>query len=202
MEHNIIITGVGGQGVMLVAKALGEAATAADYETRVGEIHGMSQRGGSVIAHVRYGDTVYGPMVPEGKAEVVLALEPMEALRYANYIAEDGTFLVSFDAKDPFPVTHGEATYPDEAALETELRRRGDLVRIEAVDLAREAGHPMAANVVLVGALTKVLDLDLDATALRDAIAAQVPDDAIDANLEAFELGRSAVNSAEMAPNL
>ena len=202
MEHNIIVTGVGGQGVILAANAIGEAAMAAGYETRVGEIHGMSQRGGSVIAHVRYGDTVYGPMVPEGKAEVVLALEPMEALRYANYLAEDGTFLTSFDTKDPFPVTHGNLEYPDTAELEAELRRRGELVRVNAVDLAREAGHPMTANVVMVGALSKVLDLDLSADALRDAIATQVPDDALEANMTAFDLGRSAVNSAQTAPNL
>lgn len=202
MEHNIIITGVGGQGVMLAANVLGEAATAAGYETRIGEIHGMSQRGGSVIAHVRYGDSVYGPMVPEGKAEVVLALEPMEALRYANYIAEDGTFLVSFDTKDPFPVTHGDATYPEEETLDAELRRRGNLTRVDAVDLAREAGHPMTANVVMVGALSNLVDLDLDEDQLRDAIATQVPDDALEANQMAFDLGRSATNSAETAPNL
>lgn len=201
MEHNIIVTGVGGQGVILAANAIGEAAMAAGYETRVGEIHGMSQRGGSVIAHVRYGDTVYGPMVPEGKAEVVLALEPMEALRYANYIAEDGTFLTSFDTKDPFPVTHGNAEYPDTAELAAELRRRGELVGVDAVDLAREAGHPMTANVVMVGALSKVIDLDLSTDALRDAIATQVPDDALEANMTAFDLGRSAVNSAQTAPN-
>lgn len=200
MEHNIVITGVGGQGVILAANIVGEAATAAGYETRVGEIHGMSQRGGSVLAHVRYGDRVYGPMVPEGKADVIVSLEPMEALRYAQYLAEDGTFLVSFDTKDPFPVKYGAAEYPAIDELEGALRHRGRLVRVEAVDLAREAGHPMAANVVLVGALSEVTDLDLDPTSLKAAIEKQVPADAIEANFDAFDLGRSAVNSTEEPP--
>lgn len=199
MEHNIVITGVGGQGVILAANAIGEAATAADYETRVGEIHGMSQRGGSVVAHVRYGNRVYGPMVPEGKAEAILALEPMEALRYAHYLADDGVLLVSFDTKDPFPVQHGAVEYPDAAELEAALRERGELLRVEAVDLAREAGHPMTANVVLVGALSKAIDLDLEISALKTAIESQVPDDAREANIKAFELGRSAVDAPETA---
>lgn len=195
MEHNVIVTGVGGQGVILAANTIGEAATAAGYGTRVGELHGMAQRGGSVIAHVRYGDRVYGPMVPEGKAEVVLALEPMEALRHANYLARDGTFLVSFDTKDPFPVKAGNTTYPDESALQAALEERGEVVRIEAEDLARKAGHPMTANVVLVGALSGLRDLDLAPETLRTAIESQVPDDARDANLAAFDLGRAAVDA-------
>lgn len=200
MEHNIVFTGVGGQGIILAANTIGEAATAAGYETRVGEIHGMSQRGGSVIAHVRYGDRVYGPMVPEGKAEVIVALEPMEALRYANYLAEDGTFLISLDPKDPFPVKSGSAEYPDEAELRAALEARGSLIQIDAVDLAREAGHPKAANVVLVGALSPLIDLELEPGSLEAAIETQVPDDALDANLKAFELGRSAVDSPETTP--
>lgn len=195
MEHNYVIAGVGGQGVILAANTIGEAATAAGYETRVGEIHGMSQRGGSVLAHVRYGDEIYGPMVPEGKADVLLALEPMEALRNANYLAEDGTILVSFETKDPFPVRTGAAEYPEESILQAALEERGRVVRVDAVDLAREAGHPMTANVVMVGALSALVDLDLDLDSLRTAIESQVPDDALDANLQAFELGRSALDS-------
>jgi len=195
MEHNFVIAGVGGQGVILAANTIGEAATAAGYETRVGEIHGMSQRGGSVLAHVRYGDRVYGPMVPEGKADVLLALEPMEALRHAHYLREGGSVLVSFDTKDPFPVSTGAAEYPDQSALQAALEDRGQVLRVEAVDLAREAGHPMTANVVMVGALSALVDLDLDPATLVDAIESQVPADALDANVTAFELGRSAVDS-------
>jgi indolepyruvate ferredoxin oxidoreductase beta subunit len=195
MEHNYVITGVGGQGVILAANVLGEAATAAGYETRVGELHGMSQRGGSVIAHVRYGDRIYGPMVPQGKAEALLVLEPMEALRHGHYLAPDGTILTSFEQKDPFPVKTGDATYPEEVDLEDALQARGHLERVDAVDLARKAGHPMTANVVLVGALSRLVDLDLSPAALRSAVESQVPADAVDANLAAFDLGREAVEA-------
>ena len=195
MERNIVVTGVGGQGVLLAANAIGEAATATSYETRVGEIHGMSQRGGSVIAHVRYGDTVNGPMVPIGKADVIVALEPMEALRYAQYLREDGTFLVDFETKDPFPVRYGNERYPDEERLAAELRDRGELVRIEAVDLAREAGHPMTANVVLLGAISTLLDLGIETPSLFEAIEELVPENAVEKNRRAFELGQKALGT-------
>lgn len=195
MEHNYVISGVGGQGVILAANTLGEAATETGYETRVGELHGMSQRGGSVLAHVRYGDEIYGPMVPEGKAHVLVAFEPMEAVRTANYLAADGIILVSTETKDPFPVTTGAAEYPDESALQTALEERGQVITVDAIELAREAGHPMTANVVMIGALSALVDLDLRLEDLRAAIESQVPADAVESNLQAFELGRSAVDS-------
>ena len=195
MEHNVVFTGVGGQGVLLAANALGEAAMAAGYETRVGEIHGMSQRGGSVLAHVRYGDGVYGPMVPTGKADVLVALEPMEALRYAHYLAPEGTILVNFETKDPFPVRYGDVTYPDEDELEAELAERGNLVRIEAVEVAREAGHAMAANVVLLGALSALYDMGFEPEELIEAVEALVPEKAREPNRKAFKLGREAVEA-------
>ncbi|MFB6153973.1 MAG: indolepyruvate oxidoreductase subunit beta [Halodesulfurarchaeum sp.] len=190
MEQNLLFTGVGGQGVILAAKVVGEAATAAGHETRVGEIHGMSQRGGSVVAHVRYGNRVYGPMVPEGKANVVVALEPMEALRYANYLKPGGLFLVNFEPEMPFPVEQGEAEYPDEAEIREALEARGRLVEVPALELATEAGIPKGANAVLLGALSTEYDLGLDVEQIREALLELVPDDARESNRDAFELGR------------
>lgn len=191
MNRNLVFTGVGGQGVLLAANVVGRAAMYAGHDTRVGEVHGMSQRGGSVVAHVRYGDDVYGPMVPEGTADALVALEPMEALRYASYLGPSGPMIVSFDPEDPFSVAKGDDEYPDLAMLRAELARRGDVVEVDAAELAREAGHPKTSNVVLLGVLSECVDLGIDLDHLYDAIRTEVPDDAREVNLEAFELGRT-----------
>ena len=191
-EHNYVFTGVGGQGIILAATALGRAATDAGHDVRVGEMHGMSQRGGSVLAHVRYGPTVYGPMVPKGKADAIVALEPMEALRYSPYLRDDGTILSAMDGQAPLSVTTGEATYPEEAVLETELRRRGELIRIDTSAIAREAGNPRTGNIVMLGALSVVADLDVETATLRAAIEESVPPNTEEVNRNAFDLGRSA----------
>lgn len=190
-EHNYVLTGVGGQGILLAATTLGRAATDAGHDVRVGEMHGMSQRGGSVLAHVRYGPTVYGPMVPKGKADAIVALEPMEALRYTPYLRDDGMILSSTERDPPFSVTTGEAAYPDEAVLATELRNRGELIRIDASEMAREAGNPRTGNIVLLGALSVVVDLDIDTETVRAAIDKSVPPDTTEANRRAFDLGRT-----------
>ena len=191
MNRNLVFTGVGGQGVLLAANVVGRAAMNAGYETRVGEIHGMSQRGGSVIAHVRYGEGVYGPTVPEGTADALVALEPMEALRYANHLGPSGPMIVSFDPELPFSVEKGDAEYPDLSTLRVELACRGELVEVDAVALAREAGNLKTSNVVLLGALSEHVDLEIDPEYLHEAIRTEVPEDASKANLEAFELGRT-----------
>ncbi|MFB6114607.1 MAG: indolepyruvate oxidoreductase subunit beta [Halodesulfurarchaeum sp.] len=194
MGHNVVVTGVGGQGVLLAARVLGEAALAAGHDPIVGEQHGMSQRGGSVIAHVRYGSDVYAPMVPKGHADVVIGLEPMEALRYSSYLGEAGTVISETEAEPPLSVTEGRESYPEESTLEAALGRRGALLRVEANELAREAGNRRAANVVLLGAASRVCDLDIDVEHIRDAIASAVPDSAREANRTAFDRGREAVD--------
>lgn len=190
MEYNIVFTGVGGQGVLLASQIIGNAAFEADEKLRMGEIHGMSQRGGSVLAHVRFGEEVYGPMVPVGKADVMVALEPMEALRYAEYLKEDGTLLVNVNPEEPLPVQEGETEYPDEDALEADLASFGDLVTVDADALAREAGDKIVSNVVMLGALQAVEGFPLAESAVLDSLEAQVPDDAHEPNLTAFELGQ------------
>lgn len=192
VSHEYVLAGVGGQGVLLAARAFGEAAMAAGHEPHVAETHGMSQRGGSVLAHVRYGPGVIAPMVAKGRADAVIALEPMEALRYAGYLREGGTVVASFDERRTLAVERGEASYPSSAVLQRELEERGRLVRIDAESLAREAGTPKAANVVVLGAASAVLDLDIDLEGFREAIDEQVPEKARAANRRAFELGRKA----------
>lgn len=196
MARNLVFAGVGGQGVLLAANVVGEAATAAGYETRVGEIHGMSQRGGSVLAHVRYGDGVYGPTVPEGTADALVGLEPMEALRYSNYLEPDAPIVLNFEPEMPFPVEEGDAEYPDHERLREQLGDRGTVHEIEATEIARNAGNPKAANAALLGALSAVVDLGLDRSRLVDAIGYLVPDDTVEANVDAFDRGREAAGTA------
>ncbi|WP_456450077.1 indolepyruvate oxidoreductase subunit beta, partial [Palaeococcus sp. (in: euryarchaeotes)] len=116
-EYNIVITGVGGQGVLTASQILGWAALKAGHKTRVGEVHGMSQRFGSVIAYVRFGEDVYGAMVPEGKADVILSFEPVEALRYINYLKEGGLVITNSKSILPIQVSMGMATYPTEEEM-------------------------------------------------------------------------------------
>lgn len=200
MEYNIVFTGVGGQGVLLASQVIGNAAFEADENVRIGEVHGMSQRGGSVIAHVRFGEDVYGPMVPVGKADLLVALEPMEALRYAEYLTEDGTMVVNFNPEDPLPVQEGQAEYPDEATLEEHLESFGELVKVDADALAKEAGNRIVSNSVMIGVLQAVESFPLDEAAVLDALKDQVPDDALDPNLKAFELGQAEIDSDQTAP--
>jgi len=200
MEYNIVFTGVGGQGVLLASQVIGNAAFEADENVRIGEVHGMSQRGGSVIAHVRFGEDVYGPMVPVGKADLLVALEPMEALRYAEYLKEDGTMVVNFNPEDPLPVQEGQAEYPDEATLETHLEGFGELVKVDADALAKEAGNRIVSNSVMIGVLQAVAGFPLDEAAVLDALKAQVPDDALEPNLKAFELGQAEIDPDQTAP--
>lgn len=190
MEYNIVFTGVGGQGVLFASQILGDAAFETDENVRIGEIHGMSQRGGSVLAHVRFGEDVHGAMVPVGKADVLVALEPMEALRYAEYLKEDGTLLVNFNPEEPLPVRDGQAEYPDEDVLAENLVSFGELVTVDADSLAREVGDRIVGNVVMLGVLQAVEGFPLAESAVLDALEAQTPDDAHDKNLEAFELGK------------
>lgn len=195
MSHDFVFTGVGGQGILVAANAVGEAATAAGLETRVGEIHGMSQRGGSVIAHVRIGDDVHGPMVPKGQGDAVFALEPMEALRYADYLGPDPVVVVNENPVMPFTVERGDAEYPDADGVLDALRSLGDYVGLDADAIAREAGNEVAANVVLLGAFSARVDLPLSPADLLAGVERMVPDHARDLNRRAFEAGREQMNA-------
>jgi indolepyruvate ferredoxin oxidoreductase beta subunit len=193
VSDDLLFTGVGGQGVLVAANAVGEAATAAGLETRVGEIHGMSQRGGSVVAHVRVGDDVYGPTVTEGRGDAMVGLEPMEALRYAHYLAPDAVVLVNDVPEMPFPVQQGDTEYPDPEAIIDELGSTADLLAFDAEAVARDLGDAIAANAVMLGALSARVDLPLSDDELRAGLETMVPGDAVELNRAAFEAGRDAV---------
>ncbi len=184
---NLLLSGVGGQGVILASKILSKAALLQGLDIKQSEVHGMSQRGGSVVSHVRFGERVYSPLVAEGGCDVLLGFEPLEALRYAHWVRSRGAIVYSTDRVNPSTVSAGLAEYPDDV----EERLRGypvDLVRVEAGSLAEKAGNRRAANVVLVGAASRFLDFPAEVWA--KAIEESVPAKVLEVNREAFRLGR------------
>ncbi|WP_297499309.1 indolepyruvate oxidoreductase subunit beta [Thermococcus sp.] len=190
-EYNIVITGVGGQGILTAANLLGWAALRAGYKVRVGEVHGMSQRFGSVIAYVRFGEDVYGAMVPEGKADVILSFEPVEALRYINYLRKGGLVFTNARPIPPVQVSMGLATYPtlEEMRKIIEEDFGGKFMAFDAEELALKAGNIVTTNVVLIGALTQTPGFPLSAEHVREVIKVSVPPKTIEVNMKAFDLG-------------
>ena len=190
-EYNIVITGVGGQGVLTAANILGWAALHAGYKVKLGEVHGMSQRFGSVISYVRFGEDVYGSMVPEGKADVMLSFEPVEALRYINYLKEGGMVVVNTKPIVPVQVSMGMASYPslEEIRKVFEEEFKAKWIGFNAEELAEQAGHVVTTNTVLIGALTQIPEFPLDAEHVREVIKITIPPKAVDINMKAFDLG-------------
>ncbi len=184
---NLLLSGVGGQGVILASKILSKAALLQGLDIKQSEVHGMSQRGGSVVSHVRIGEKVYSPLVAEGGCDVLLGFEPLEALRYAHWVRAQGAIVYSADRVNPSTVSAGLAEYPGDV----EERLKGypvDLVRVEAGSLAERAGNRRAANVVLVGAASRFMDFPMNVW--EQAIEESVPAKVLDVNREAFRLGR------------
>lgn len=190
-DCDIVIVGVGGQGVILISDVLGRAAVKAGLPVRGAETHGMAQRGGSVINHTRLGCR-FSPMVPSGGADVLLALEPAEALRFGHYISKDGVALINTEPVLPVSVTMGKSIYP---ALEDLVAPfKGvckDLKTLDATVLAREAGTAQVMNVVMLGALSKYTPIKEEL--LLEALCDVVPKKYLDVNNRAFQIGKAEV---------
>ena len=183
---NIVLAGVGGQGILLASEIVARAAMAAGLDVKTNEVHGMAQRGGSVIAQIRFGPEVHSPLVATGTAQVFGSLERIEALRHAEFLAPDGLAVVSSQMVIPITVSSGQAVYPEDA--EARLRQRFPrLLYFDAAGLATAAGNARASNVVVVGALATGLDLPLEAwhAAIRQAVKPKY----VEVNLRAFEAG-------------
>lgn len=184
--RNIMFVGVGGQGTLLASRVIGRLLTDQGYDVKVSEVHGMSQRGGSVVTYVRYGDKVYAPIVAEGTADLIVAFESLEALRYLPSMKKEGTVIYNTQEINPMPVITGMAEYPSE--IEEKLRAAvREVVPVDAASLALEAGNIKAVNVVLLGILAKRMEISKDAW--MDALKAVVPPKFIELNQKAFELG-------------
>ena len=185
---NIMIVGVGGQGSLLASKLLGKLLVDEGYDVKVSEVHGMSQRGGSVVTYVRYGDKVYSPIIDKGEADFIVSFEKLEALRYAPYLKKGGRIIVNSQEIDPMPVITGAAEYPHEA-LEHLAELGVNVDCIDALTPALEAGSAKATNIVLMGRLSKYLSIDEDKwlAALKDSVAPKF----VEMNTKAFKLGRA-----------
>ncbi len=184
---SIVLVGVGGQGILLASEILAQAAMQAGYDVKTNEVHGMAQRGGSVMAQIRYGKEVHSPLVARKSAHILGALEKVEALRYADFIRPDGLAAVSSQAIMPVTVSSGAAKYPENVE-EMLTRAFPRLVYIDAPKAARELGDIRAANIILLGAISKGLDLPLEAW--EKAIRLCVREKFRDLNLRAFTMGR------------
>ena len=186
---NIMIVGVGGQGSLLASKLLGRLLLTRGYDIKVSEVHGMSQRGGSVVTYVRYGDKVYSPVIDKGEADFIVSFELLEAARWTEYLKPDGKIIVNTQQINPMPVIIGAAEYP--AALAEKMQKAGlDLDAFDALKLAEEAGSSKAVNIVLMGRLSRYFDFTMEEW--MDAIEKSVPAKFLELNKKAFQLGREA----------
>ncbi len=190
IKLDIVISGVGGQGAILASDIIGKAAVLEGVPIRAAETHGMAQRGGSVVNHIRLGCEL-GSMIPLHGADVLLALEPAEALRYIDSLSDDGVVIVNTQPVFPITVTSGGDEYPDVSEIVSVLKSNHKVVAFNAFELAIEAGHPQAMNVVMVGAVSNYLPMGKDL--LIDCIKGMVPPKTVDINVRAFELGRAQV---------
>ncbi len=185
---NVFIAGVGGQGILLASEILSDVALAHGLDVKKSEVHGMAQRGGSVVSHVRFGEKVYSPVIAEREADVLVSFEKMEALRWVHYVAPEGAVVVNNQEIVP----SGLEQYPD--GLDQELARRvPSALVIDALRLADEAGSARAANTVMLGAFSNYLDFSEDEW--KSAIERRVPPKTVEVNLKAFALGREAGRS-------
>lgn len=187
--RSVLLAGVGGQGAILAAKVLVDGLTHAGFDVKMSEVHGMSQRGGSVTTQVRYGTRVYSPLVGLGGADVLVAFEKMEAVRYANFLKPDGVAVINDFEMPSAAIAAGLAEYP-RFCIEA-MQKRFTCHVLDAASIASELGAPRCMNIVLFGAMTKTLglrDIDWDA-----AIRRTVPEKYVELNLAAYRAGRDAV---------
>ncbi len=182
---NIMIVGVGGQGTLLTSRILGGITVAAGYDVKLSEVHGMAQRGGSVVTYVRYGKEVAEPIVEEGQADVLIAFERLEALRYAHFLKKDGVIIVNDQRIDPMPVVTGVAKYPEN--IIEDLSKEHKVISIDAQEEALKIGNSRVFNVIILGVAAKHMDFPKEQWI--EVVKNTVPPKTVDINVAAFERG-------------
>ena len=185
MTKNIMIVGVGGQGTLLTSRILGGITVDAGYDIKLSEVHGMAQRGGSVVTFVRYGDHVAEPIVEEGQADVLIAFERLEALRYAHFLKEDGAIVVNDYRIDPITVVTGAAKYPDN--IIEDLKKEHTVYEVDAMSEALKLGNSKVFNIIVLGVAAKHMDFSKEAW--LEVIEKTVPPKTVEMNKKAFLLG-------------
>ena len=187
MTKNVMIVGVGGQGSLLASKLLGYLLLNEGYDVKVSEVHGMSQRGGSVVTYVRFGEKVYSPVIDRGEADFIVSFEKLEAARYVEYLKKGGRIVVNTQQIDPMPVIIGAASYPEN--LIEKMQEKGSAVdAMDCLSLAEQAGSAKAVNLVLMGRLSRYFEIPEEKWIA--AIEQCVPAKFVEMNKKAFALGR------------
>jgi len=199
-QYNILLAGVGGQGLMLLSQVMGDACTRSGIKVVVGAQHGLAQRSGSISAHVRIGDA-YSPLIPYGTADLIIAMDAMEALRYVEYLKQGGTVVMNSRMMHPPLETAPIVKNRQEKRMYVTLEQvkeqlgkvAGRVIDIDAEKVAAEAGNPRTENVVLLGAASALSGFPIQSEPLKESVRRVVPERAVDANLKAFNLGQQAV---------
>lgn len=183
---NILISAVGGQGALLASRIFGSLAEKTGQDIKLSEVHGMSQRGGSVVTQVRMGEKIYSPVIEKGTTDFIIAFEQLEAARYVDWLKEGATLIVNMQQIDPMPIVSGKIKYPVNL-IEEFSKLSIDLYSVDAVKLANKAGNTRTANIVLIGLLASLTKIPKNLW--EEAIAETVPERFIEENLQAFNLG-------------
>jgi len=183
---SILIAGVGGQGTLLTSQVLGAAALKAGYDVKMSEVHGMAQRGGSVITYVRIGKDVKSPVIEKGGADILLCFEKLEALRWIDYVKKDGTIIVNDQRIDPMPVIIGSVKYP-EGITEEISTRFPNVITVDALDAARQLGNIKVLNIVMLGLMAKTTGIPVEIW--HEAIGETVKEKFVELNIKAFDKG-------------
>lgn len=190
---NFVLVGVGGQGTILASDVLAELGLRLGYDVKKAEVHGMSQRGGSVISHLRWGEQVFSPIIPRGDADVLVAFEKMEAVRFRDLLKPGGLALVNDYAIEPVTVHTSGIPYPEDAQLQAQLSEITDRVYwVKGVEIAESLGNARTANVVLLGALSALIDLDEQSW--DEVLQIRIPPKYLELNRRAFQAGRTVIN--------
>ena len=185
---SIMLVGVGGQGTLLASRILGNTLLSRGFDVKVSEVHGMSQRGGSVVTYIKFGDKVYSPVIEKGEADIIVSFEQLEAARWLPYLKKGGKIITNTQQLEPMPVITGAMEYP--ADIIEKIKAKGvDIVAVDALSLANEAGSSRAVNVVLMGVMSMMMDFPVEAW--KTALEQCVPPKALEINRKAFELGEN-----------
>ena len=185
---NILMVGVGGQGVILASEILSEVMMRAGYDVKKSEVHGMAQRGGSVSTHVRFGSKVYSPLIKKGDADILFSFEVLESVRYLDFLKKDALIIVNNQKVLPPSVTLGADTYPDNI-LEILRERFANVDMVDALEIAKAAGNSRALNVAFLGALSRYIEVD--ESMWKEVISSMLPPKLVEVNTKAFAMGRN-----------
>lgn len=195
MKHaaiNFVLVGVGGQGTILASDVLAELGLKLGYDVKKAEVHGMSQRGGSVISHLRWGEQVFSPIIPRGEGDVLVAFEKLESVRFRDLLKPGGLALVNDYAIEPLTVNTSGIPYPEDDYLRQQLAQVTDRVHwVKGIEIAESLGNTRAANVVMLGALSALLDLD--ERSWDEVLQIRIPPKYLELNRQAFQAGRAAI---------